>query len=147
MLLSLGLPLLVAVAVLAWGFYATSSSAAIPDPNAAAIIGITPQGNAVPLAPTRAPATPTPAPRPGYHRVEGVIVDELGLPIENACIAIGPNGCREHSPMTDTRGVYFIDFPPADVEYDLHFTKDGFTETVKRLKPTANLVLNIVLGR
>lgn len=147
LVLSLGVPLLIALGVLGWGYARTSVNVPIPDPSARAIVGIAPDGQPVALAPTQPPATPTP-PRPaGYFRIEGVIVDELGLPLDNACLEIGPNGCREHSPRTDVRGVYFVDFPKADVEYDLHFTKEGYKEQVKRIKPTADLVLNIVLAR
>jgi hypothetical protein len=79
--------------------------------------------------------------------MEGVVVDESGAPLIDVCIVIGPNGCRDHSPHTDARGVYFIDFPAAEVDYDLHFTKDGYTELDQRLKPTRSTVLNIVLGQ
>ncbi len=146
LVLSLGVPFAVALGVLGWGYYATNVNVALPDPSASPIIGIAPNGQPVPLAPTLAPATPTPPPQAGYFRVEGVVVNEMGIPLENACIEIGPVGCREHSPHTDSRGVYYMDFPKADVEYDLHFTKEGYTEQVKRIKPTANLVLNIVLA-
>lgn len=111
------------------------------------MLAIAPDGRAVPIPPTQPPATPTPTLGPGTaYRIEGVVVDEVGIPLPGVCIAIGPNGCQEHSPRTDTRGVYFIDFPSADVEYDLHFTKDGYKEVLKRLKPTQNQVLNLILG-
>lgn len=147
LVLSLGLPVLIALGVLAWGYSKTNVDVVLPDPSASPIIGIAPDGKPVPLAPTIAPATPTPGRPAGYFRVEGVVVDEMGIPIENACIEIGPVGCREHSPHTDSRGVYYMDFPKADVQYDLHFTAEGYTEQVKRIKPTADLVLNIVLAR
>jgi hypothetical protein len=119
-----------------------------PEPTAAELIAIGSSGNVVKIAPTRPPATPTPDIGVGAaYRMEGVVVDELGTPLADVCIAIGPNGCKDHSPRTDTRGVYFIDFPAADVDYDLHFTKDGFQEFDQRLKPTRSTVLNIVLGR
>ena len=51
------------------------------------------------------------------------------------------------SDSTDDRGVYFIDFPKADVDYELHFTKDGYKEVLKRLRPTQNQVLNLVLAQ
>ena len=102
----------------------------------------------VPIPPTERPATPTPGLNPGtQYRIEGVIVDELGAPLVGVCIAIGPNGCQEHSPHTDARGVYYVDFPQATVDYDLHFTKDGYKEVVKRLRPTQSQVLNLVLGQ
>lgn len=145
--LSLGVPVVVALAVLGWGFVTTNVTATLPQPNASPVIGVAPDGRPVPLAPTIPPATPTPLRPIGYVRVEGVVVDDVGLPLVGACIEIGPNGCQEHSPRTDTRGVYFIDFPKALVEYELHFTKDGYTPQVKRINPTFDLVLNIVLGR
>jgi len=43
--------------------------------------------------------------------------------------------------------VYYVDFPQATVDYDLHFTKDGYKEFQQRLRPTQNQVLNIVLGQ
>ena len=146
--LALGLPVLVALGVLLWGFSATESRTAIPDPSAKPIVAVNLKGDVVPIAPTQAPATATPTLGPGTsYRIEGVIVDELGAPLPNVCIAIGPNGCQDHSPRTDARGVYFIDFPKAEVEYELHFTKDGYQEIRQRLKPTNNQVLNLVLGR
>jgi hypothetical protein len=147
-LIALGVPVLVALVVLFWGFSRTDSHIAIPDPSAAPIIAVDQRGNPVPIPPTQPPATATPTLGPGTaYRIEGVVVDDLGAPIPNVCIAIGPNGCQDHSPRTDARGVYFIDFPAADVDYDLHFTKDGYQEIRQRLKPTKSQVLNLVLGR
>ncbi len=147
-LLALGLPLLLGVAVLAWGYRATENTTAIPDAAASPLIAITPDGHTIPIPPTQRPATATPGRNAGTQfRLEGVVVDELGAPIPDVCIAIGPNGCQEHSPRTDTRGVYFIDFPQAQVSYDLHFTKDGYKEVVKRLQPTQDQVLNLVLAQ
>ena len=146
MLAALFVPALVAGIVLAWGYSATANKAALPDPRASPIIAVAPDGQAVGIPPTAPPATPTPTLGAGTaYRIEGVVVDEVGIPVSDVCIAIGPNGCREHSPRTDERGVYFIDFPKADVDYELHFTKDGYKEVLKRLKPTANQVLNLVL--
>jgi hypothetical protein len=140
--------MLFASAVIVWGYFATENHAAIPDPNAAAIVAIAPDGKTVPIAPTERPATPTPGLNPGtQYRIEGVIVDELGAPLQGVCIAIGPNGCQQHSPRTDTRGVYYVDFPQAQVDYDVHFTKDGFKEFTQRLRPTQNQTLNIILGQ
>jgi hypothetical protein len=119
-----------------------------PVPTPAQLIAIGSKGNVLMIAPTRPPATATPDIGAGAaYRMEGVVVDESGTPLADVCIAIGPNGCQVHSPRTDARGVYFIDFPAAEVDYDLHFTKDGFTEFDQRLKPTRSTVLNIVLGQ
>jgi len=147
-LLALGAPLVLASAVLLWGYSATENKTPLPDPNAQPIIAIGVGGNPVPIPATERPATATPGLGPGTaYRIEGVVVDELGAPLPDVCIAIGPNGCQEHSPRTDARGVYFIDFPQATVDYDLHFTKDGYKEFSQRLHPTRNQVLNIVLGQ
>jgi len=135
------------LAVLAWGYAATTPNIAIPDPDSRAIPAIAPDGNIVPIAPTQPPATPTPTLARGYWRIEGVVVDEIGIPMSDVCIAIGPNGCVTHSPRTDDRGVYVVDLPQVDSSWTLHYTKDGFKEAVQRLKPTRNEVLNIVLGR
>ncbi len=142
------MPLLVAGAVILWGYSATERHDRIPDPQASPLIAVGPDGKAVAIGPTVPPATPTPTLGPGTaYRIEGVVVDEVGIPVPDVCIAIGPNGCREHSPRTDDRGVYFIDFPKAEVDYELHFAKDGYQEVLKRLKPTQNQVLNLVLPR
>jgi hypothetical protein len=147
-LVALGVPVFLALVVVFWGFSATESHTAIPDPSAAPIVAVDPKGNAVPIPPTQPPATPTPSLGPGTaYRIEGVVVDDAGVPVPDVCIAIGPNGCQDHSPRTDARGVYFIDFPAADVEYELHFTKAGYQEVRQRLRPTQNQVLNLVLGR
>jgi hypothetical protein len=131
---------------------AIASSGAVstrpPDPTAAQLIAIGSSGNVLMIAPTQPPASPTPDIGPGAaYRMEGVVVDHSGTPLANVCIAIGPNGCQVHSPHTDVRGVYFIDFPPAEVDYELHFTKDGYERFDQRLKPTRSFVLNVVLGQ
>jgi hypothetical protein len=147
-LLALGAPPLLALVVLVWAFSATENKTAIPNASASPLVAIGISGVPVAIAATQAPATPTPGLGPGTaYRIEGIVVDELGAPIPNVCIAIGPNGCQEHSPRTDTRGVYYIDFPAAEVDYDLHFTKDGYKEFTQRIKPTQNQVLNLVLGQ
>jgi hypothetical protein len=144
----LGAPALLAIAVIVWGFAVTANTARLPDPDAPSLVAVGPDGKPVPISATQAPATPTPGLGPGTaYRIEGVVVDDVGAPISNVCIAIGPNGCQEHSPRTDARGVYYIDFPQALVDYDLHFTKDGYKEFTQRLRPTQSQVLNIVLGR
>jgi hypothetical protein len=122
-------------------------STSSPVPTAAQLVAIGPSGTVVMIAATQAPATPTPGIGPGAdYRMEGVVVDGSGAPLVNVCIVIGPNGCRDHSPHTDARGVYFIDFPAGEVDYDLHFIKAGYIEFDQRVKPTRNTVLNVVLG-
>lgn len=144
--LSLGLPLFLASAVIVWGYFATQRPFLLPDPTASPLVALGDKG-AIAVPATLPPLTPTPTARPGFVRLEGLVVDELGGPLADVCVAIGPNGCRATSPRTDARGVYFFDFAPADVEYDLHYTKDGYREVVRRQKITAPTVLNVVLAR
>ena len=145
---ALGVPMLIAVGVLVWGYYRTENHTALPDPNASPIFAVGADGKPIPILPTPSPATPTPGRNPGtLYRIEGVVVDEVGAPVPDVCIAIGPNGCQPHSPRTDDRGVYYVDFPDAQVSYDLHFTKDGYKDYATRLQPTQNQVLNIVLAQ
>lgn len=144
--LALGIPLLFASGVLVWGYFATARPVHIPDPTASPLIATNIRGERVLLAGTQPPATPTPAPREGELRVEGVVVDELGRPLDDVCIAIGPRGCQKTGPKTDSRGVYYIDFPPGDVSWTLHFIREGYPEIVHRLVVTRNTVINVVMG-
>ena len=98
----------------------------------------------VTYSPPPAPS-PTPAPPEGTWRWEGVVVDEKGKPIEDVCIAVGPHGCQPTSVRTDKRGVWFIDFPQAAVDYDLHFSKKGYTQYDVRVTPMSPWTLNVVL--
>lgn len=93
------------------------------------------------------PATPTPSPMPGTWRWEGVVVDEQGRPIEGVCVVVGPSGCQPTNPRTDARGVWYVDFPQAEVQYDLHFTKDGYRTYSARITPTSSWTYNVVLSR
>ena len=145
--ISLLAPICLAIGVLVWGYRTTENHAAVPDPRASAIIALS-GSTTVLIPPTQRPATATPGLGPGTaYRIEGVVVDVLGVPIQDVCIAIGPNGCQEHSPRSDERGVYYIDFPKADVSYDLHFTKDGYKEFSTRINPNGDQVLNLVLAQ
>ena len=101
------------------------------------------------VAPTPVP-TPTSYPPPlveGLWRMEGSIVDEAGKPVEGACLAIGPLGCRATSPKSDAAGKFYFDLPPANVDYDLHFSKTGYQTLDVRIHPSAPSVFNYVLKR
>ncbi len=91
------------------------------------------------------PPTPTPSPQPGLWRWEGVVVDGDGKPLADVCVAVGPHGCVPSSPRTDARGVWFIDFPQAAVDYDLHFIKPGYAQHDVRITPTSPWTLDVVL--
>ncbi len=145
--LSLGLPLAFALGVLAVTYVLTERPVYIPDPNSPPLVATSGRGDAVLVAGTFPPATPTPIPRDRFLPLQGLVVDELGAPLPGVCIEIGPNGCRRGSPVTDGRGIYFFDFAPADVDYDIHYTKDGYAPIVRRLKLTQKTVLNVVMGR
>ena len=101
-------------------------------------------------------AAPTPAPTPtlyqpplveGLWRMEGSVVDEAGKPLEGVCLAIGPLGCRATSPKSDAAGKFYFDLPPANVDYDLHFSKTGYQTLDVRIHPSAPSLFNYVLKR
>ncbi len=94
--------------------------------------------------------TPTPYPPPpveGLWRIEGAVIDENQKPIEGVCLAIGPLGCRATSPKSDSAGRFFFDLPPANVDYDLHFTKAGYQPFDVRIHPTGPSTFNYVLKK
>ncbi|MEK7863059.1 MAG: carboxypeptidase-like regulatory domain-containing protein, partial [Chloroflexota bacterium] len=134
------------------GLLANASASPTPLPSDAATLA--PVGSTTPAPKSTSdivtyspppPATPTPPPDPGLWRYEGVVVDEQGKPIEGVCVAVGPQGCLPSSIRTDKRGVWFIDFPQAPVDYDLHFSKKGYTQYDVRITPTSPWTLNVVL--
>ena len=101
-------------------------------------------------------ALPTPAPTPtsyppplveGLWRMEGAVIDENNKPLEGVCLAIGPLGCRATSPKSDAAGRFYFDLPPANVDYDLHFSKAGYQTLDVRIHPSAPSVFNYVLKR
>lgn len=91
------------------------------------------------------PAKPTPTPDPELWRWEGVVVDDAGKPLQGVCVAVGPHGCQAQSPRTDARGTWHVDFPQAPVQYDLHFTKEGYKTFDVRVTPTSAWTLNVML--
>ncbi|MFN2520219.1 MAG: hypothetical protein ABR525_04135 [Candidatus Limnocylindria bacterium] len=103
-----------------------------------------PPASSIPLAkPTVPPATPTPPPQDGSWRVEGVVVDAQGNPVQGVCVAVGPHGCQSVNPKTDARGVYWVDLPQVTVNWDFHFIKDGYVTADRRITPTGPIVLNV----
>ena len=104
-----------------------------------------------------APPTPVPtaslgpgSPPPlveGLWRMEGSVVDETGKPIDGVCLAIGPLGCRATSPKSDAAGKFYFDLPPANVDYDLHFSKTGYLTLDVRIHPNGPSTFNYVLKR
>jgi hypothetical protein len=94
--------------------------------------------------------TPTPYPPPlveGLWRMEGTVIDETNKPIADVCLAIGPLGCRATSPKSDSAGRFFFDLPPANVDYDFHFTKAGYQPLDVRIHPTGPSTFNYVLKK
>ena len=95
-------------------------------------------------------ATPTPYPPPpveGLWRIEGKITDQSNQPIQGVCLAIGPLGCKPTSPRSDKDGMFYFDLPPANVDYDFHFTKDGYQELSVRVHPTSPGTFLYVMNR
>lgn len=118
------------------------------EPPASASLEPAPYETAKPVAYTPPPPpTPTPSPREGMWRWEGVIVDGSGAPIADVCVAVGPHGCLPTSTRSDQRGVWFIDFPRAHVDYDLHFMKEGYRTYDVRVTPVSSNTFNVVLEK
>ena len=130
---------------------ASASPTAVPAPSLAEVSPTrTPRPTDGPTFPpgwqgTLPPATPTPSPAPGFWRLEGAIVDPSGSPVSGVCVAIGPHGCQATSPRSDDRGVYVVDFPQANVVYDLHFFHDGFQTADRSLHPVGPTRLDVLL--
>lgn len=104
---------------------------------------------AAPRASAPATASPslkaTPTAQSGMWRVQGTITDAQKQPIEGVCVGVGPAVCTPTNPRTDSQGHWFIDFPAVSVEYDLHFTKDGYQPGSTRIKLTGPQILGVVL--
>ena len=98
------------------------------------------------VAPTFDPDRTGPPPTvEGLWRIKGVVTDPVGTPISGVCIAIGPLGCNPQSPRTDNSGWYFFDLPVANVDYDLHFTKDGYRRFDSRFHPEGPTYIDAVI--
>jgi hypothetical protein len=92
------------------------------------------------------PSTPTPTPDPAIWRFEGRVVDDNGTPLKDTCVVIGPHGCRQFSPHTDERGVYYFDVPQIPtVEYDLYFMKPGYVIVWSHIQPSGPTTFNVIL--
>lgn len=89
----------------------------------------------------------TPTAQSGMWRVQGTITDTQKQPIEGVCVGVGPAVCTPTNPRSDSQGHWFIDFPAVSVEYDLHFTKDGYQPGATRVKLTGPQILGVVLTR
>jgi hypothetical protein len=91
-------------------------------------------------------ATETPAPEAGLWRIDGYVVDENGVPLENACVVIGPNGCRSFSPHTDERGYWFIDVATGQTTFDFYFEIPGHKTVWWRVIPNGPTQFNVILA-
>ena len=87
-----------------------------------------------------------PSPRLGTWRIQGTITDTQVRPLEGVCIGVGPAVCTETNPRTDALGHWFLDLPAVEVEYDLHFTKDGYQPTGTHIRLTGPQTLGVVLS-
>lgn len=92
--------------------------------------------------------SPTPTPDPKIWRFEGTVIDDDGKPLKNACVIIGPKGCRPGSIRTDDHGRYYVDLPQnANVTYDFFFSADGREVVWYRFQPKGPTVFNVILRR
>ena len=102
----------------------------------------------LPSVTIKPPATPTPSPDPAIWRIEGLIVDDKGEPITEACVSVGRRGCLAFSPRTDDRGVFYFEVPPiTTIEYDLYFFKEGYRVAHLRFRPTSAAAFGVALSR
>ena len=125
---------------------ATPASSVAEPMSGAAVPGAVPAQTSADVPSPPPPATPTPTPDPAVWRYEGVVVDAQGSPIPDVCVIIGPVGCKQYSPHTDDRGVYYFDVPQnATVVYDLTFIKEGYTPVFHRAQPSEPTVFNVIL--
>jgi hypothetical protein len=106
-----------------------------------------------PASPVAASATPqtseaaTATPSPTVWRLEGVVMDEQGKPVEGVCVGLGPSICTDVNPRTDAKGRWYIDLPKAVVEYDFHFTKPGFQQFDMHVRAVTSQTFAIRLVR
>jgi len=99
---------------------------------------------------TAAPAasdTATPTPGPQAWRLDGVVIDEQGKPVEGVCVGLGPAVCTDVNPRTDAKGRWFIDLPKASVDYDFHFTKPGYKQFDMHVRAVTSQTFQITLTR
>lgn len=104
-------------------------------------------GPSGPAATTEAPESPTPAPLPTVWRLDGVVIDESGKPIQGVCVGLGPAVCTDTNPRTDAKGRWFIDLPKAAVDYEFHFTKAGFKQFDMPIRVVTPQTFRITLAR
>ena len=102
---------------------------------------------AVAVATPEPSESPTPAPSPNLWRLDGVVVDEEGKPVEGVCVGLGPAICTDVNPRTDAKGRWYIDLPKAVVDYDFHFTKPGFQQFDMRARVVTPQTFRIRLLR
>lgn len=91
--------------------------------------------------------SPTPPPSPNAWRLDGVVMDEQGKPVEGVCVGLGPSICTDVNPRTDAKGRWYIDLPKAAVDYDFHFTRPGFQQLDMRVRAVTSQTFTIRLLR
>jgi hypothetical protein len=112
------------------------------------ILAVMAATSARPVASTGAPASKSPVPTQlGTWRVQGTITDTAVEPLEGVCIGVGPAVCTPTNPRTDAQGRWFIDFPAVPVDYEMHFTKEGYKPVSVRVTLTGPQVVGVVLER
>jgi hypothetical protein len=97
-------------------------------------------------APTPEPS-PTATVSPTQWRLDGTVIDAQGRPIEGVCVGVGPAVCTDVNPRTDARGKWHIDLPKVSVDYDFHFTKDGYKPFETRIRPVTHQEFTITMSR
>jgi len=94
-----------------------------------------------------ATATPIGTLAPGMWRLDGIVTDEAGKPLQGVCVGIGPAICTDVNPRTDSDGKWFLDIPKAAVDYEFHFTKVGYKQFDMPIHAVTSQTFFIKLGR
>ncbi|HYL50587.1 MAG TPA: hypothetical protein VEZ15_01345 [Acidimicrobiia bacterium] len=92
-------------------------------------------------------ASATPTAEPGLWRIEGYVVNEAGQPMQDVCVVVGPNGCRQFSPHTDAKGHWFLDIAVGQATFDFHFVTPGYVTQDWHVTPVGPTQYNLVMDK
>ncbi len=84
---------------------------------------------------------------PGVWRLDGLVIDDAGKPLQGVCVGVGPAICTDVNPRTDSDGKWFIDIPKAAVDYEFHFTKVGYKQFDMPIHAVTSQTFTIKLTR
>ena len=114
--------------------------------SAPAIVSPSPSPSPTALAASPS-ASATPSVEPGLWRIEGYVVNEAGQPMQDVCVVVGPNGCRQFSPHTDAKGHWFLDVAVGQATFDFHFVTPGYVTQDWHVTPVGPTQYNLVMDK